>query len=182
MMIAFREGLKLQPQVVDQFVEGTHSDIRQILNLLSTYRLSRDSLAFDESKKVYHSSSAWFLNHVSSWTGLIFRVKDSEKYIILKPWDIAGRFLSGAMFHPTSKTTLNEKIELYFNDHEFSSLMLQENYLKSNPDFAKNAGNIKEQNLKKLELAEKASESISNGDLVDAMIHGYTSCFQGRLI
>ena len=53
MSIAYREGLKLQPQVVDQFVEGTHSDIRQILNLLSTYRLSRTDLAFDESKKVY---------------------------------------------------------------------------------------------------------------------------------
>lgn len=77
------------------------------------------------------------------------------------------------MFHPTSKTTLNEKIELYFNDHEFSSLMLQENYLKTSPDLARNAGNPKEINLKSLELAEKASESISNGDLVDAMIHGY---------
>ena len=55
MTIAFREGLKLQPNVIDQFVEGTHSDIRQILNLLSTYRLSRTSLAFDESKKVYPS-------------------------------------------------------------------------------------------------------------------------------
>jgi replication factor C subunit 1 len=79
------------------------------------------------------------------------------------------------MFHVTSKTTLNEKIELYFNDHEFSSLMLQENYLKTNPDRARNAGNPREQNLKKLELAERASESISNGDLVDAMIHGYCS-------
>src|SRR5271170_1447590 len=36
MTIAFREGLNLQPQVIDQFVEGTHGDIRQILNLLST--------------------------------------------------------------------------------------------------------------------------------------------------
>jgi len=53
MTVAFREGLKLTPNVIDQFVEGTHSDIRQILNLLSTYRLSRTNLGFDESKKVY---------------------------------------------------------------------------------------------------------------------------------
>ena len=165
MTIAFREGLKLQPNVVDQLVEGTHSDIRQILNLLSTYRLSRTNLAFDESKKVYVAFS-----HRSDCS-----VKDAEKYIILKPWDIAGKFLSSAMFHPTSKTTLNEKIELYFNDHEFSHLMIQENYLKTNPDLARNAGNPKEQNLKKLELVEQASASISNGDLVDAMIHGYTT-------
>lgn len=100
------------------------------------------------------------------------RVKDAEKYIILKPWDIAGRYLSGGMFHPNSKVSLNEKIELYFNDFEFSSLMIQENYLKPTPDLAKNAGNINEQKLKTLELAEKASESISSADLVDAMIHG----------
>ena len=164
MTIAFREGLKLQPNVIDQFVEGTHGDIRQILNLLSTYRLSRTQLAFDESKKVYVPTSFAFA--YSS-------VKDAEKYIILKPWDIAGRFLSGPMFHATSKTTLNEKIELYFNDFEFSHLMIQENYLRTNPDLARIQGNPKEINLKKLELAEKASESISNADLVDAMIHGY---------
>ena len=76
------------------------------------------------------------------------------------------------MFHPNSKVSLNEKIELYFNDFEFSSLMIQENYLKPTPEFSRAAGNPKEQKLKALELAEKASESISNGDLVDAMIHG----------
>jgi len=162
MSIAFREGLKLQPQVVDQLVEGTHSDIRQILNLLSTYRLSREQLGFDESKKVY---LPYLIVSNDS-------VKSSEKYIILKPWDIAGRFLGSGLYHPASKATLNDKIELYFNDHEFSHLMLQENYLKTNPDLARDAGNPKEVNLKKLELAERASESISNGDLVDAMIHG----------
>jgi replication factor C subunit 1 len=99
-------------------------------------------------------------------------VKDAEKYIVLKPWDIAGRYLSGGMFHATSKTTLNEKIELYFNDFEFSSLMIQENYLRPTPDIARNAGTLKDQKFKALELAEKASESISNADLVDAMIHG----------
>ena len=36
---------------------------------------------------------------------------------------------SGGMFHPRSGKTLSDKIELYFNDFEFSYLMLQENYL-----------------------------------------------------
>jgi len=166
MTIAFREGLSITPNVVDQLVEGTHADIRQILNLLSTYRLSQTNLAFDESKKVY----VLFILSQSDCS-----VKDSEKYVILKPWDIAGKFLSSnsGFWHANSKSTLNDKIELYFNDHEFSYLMIQENYLKSFPDLARNAGNQREQKLKALELAEKASESISNGDLVDAMIHGY---------
>jgi replication factor C subunit 1 len=77
------------------------------------------------------------------------------------------------MFHPSSKATLNDKIELYFNDHEFSHLMIQENYLRADPDLSKRIETPRERKLKALELAEKASESISNADLVDAMIHGY---------
>jgi len=166
MTIAYREGLSITPNVVDQLVEGTHSDIRQILNLLSTYRLSQSKLEFDNSKKLY---VPFFLSQSDC------SVKDAEKYVVLKPWDIASKFLSssGGLWHANSKSTLNDKIELYFNDHEFSYLMIQENYLKSFPDMARNAGDQREQKLKALELAERASESISNGDLVDALIHGY---------
>jgi replication factor C subunit 1 len=49
--------------------------------------------------------------------------------------------------------------------------MLQENYLKTNPAAgAKYQG--RERNLKLLELADRAADSISDGDLVDRMIHG----------
>jgi replication factor C subunit 1 len=75
------------------------------------------------------------------------------------------------MFAASSKATLNEKIELYFNDHEFSPLMLQENYLGTNPMQALNYSG-KEKNMKTLELASQAADSISDGDLVDRMIHG----------
>jgi replication factor C subunit 1 len=90
----------------------------------------------------------------------------------LKPWDIAQKLLGNEMFAASSKKTLNDKIELYFNDHEFSYLMIQENYLKTNPARASTySGKLK--NLKLLELADNAAESISDGDLVDALIHGY---------
>lgn len=75
------------------------------------------------------------------------------------------------MFSPSSTATLNDKIELYFNDHEMSHLMLQENYLKTTPTLS-NPYSGKEKNLKQLELADKAAESISDGDLADRMIHG----------
>jgi replication factor C subunit 1 len=78
------------------------------------------------------------------------------------------------MFAPTSKKTLNDKIELYFNDHEFSYLMIQENYLKTNPAKA-GVYKGKERNLKLLELVDNAAESISDGDLVDALIHGFVT-------
>lgn len=148
--ICFREGLRIPPPVLDSLIEGTHADIRQVINMLSTVKLDQKNLDYDKGKEM---SKAW------------------EKHIILKPWDIVGKILNAQMFSPSSKSTLNDKIELYFNDHEFSYLMLQENYLKTRPALANNYQG-KEQKLKMLELADNAASSISDGDLVDRMIHG----------
>ncbi|KAF2745952.1 DNA replication factor C, large subunit [Sporormia fimetaria CBS 119925] len=150
MTIAFREGLKMPAPVINALIEGSHADIRQVVNMISTAKMDRESMDFDKGKQM---SKAW------------------EKHVILKPWDITGKILGGGLFAASSKATLNEKIELYFNDHEFSPLMLQENYLGTTPAKASQYHG-KEQNLKMLELASEAADSISDGDLVDRMIHG----------
>lgn len=149
--ICHREGLKLSMQVIDALIEGSNKDIRQIINMISTAKLDQDAMDFDQGKSM---SKAW------------------EKHVVLKPWDICHKLLGGGMFHPSSKATLNDKIELYFNDHEFSYLMIQENYLSTKPILASNAGSQREEKLKALQLADNAAESISDGDLVDRMIHG----------
>ncbi|MCJ1468719.1 hypothetical protein MMC07_007349 [Pseudocyphellaria aurata] len=148
--ICFREHLKVAPGVIDRLIEGSRADIRQVINMLSTAKLDQDAMNFDQGKTM---SKLW------------------EKHVILKPWDIVSKILGGGMFAPNSSSTLNDKIELYFNDHEFSSLMLQENYLGTKPILL-NGFTGKEQNLKSLELVDNAAESISDGDLVDRMIHG----------
>jgi replication factor C subunit 1 len=150
MTIAFREHLKIPTPVVNALIEGSHADIRQVVNMISTAKLDQEAMDFDKGKSM---SKNW------------------EKHVILKPWDITQKILGGGMFAASSKATLNEKIELYFNDHEFSPLMLQENYLGTNPINALNYSG-KEKNLKHLELASQAADSISDGDLVDRMIHG----------
>ncbi len=148
--ICFRENLDLPAQVMDALIEGTHADIRQIINMVSTAKLDQEAMDFDKGKSM---SKAW------------------EKHVVLKPWDIVSKLLGGGLFAKSSTATLNEKIELYFNDHEFSYLMLQENYLGTNPLLSSSYSG-KEKNLKQLELVDKAAESISDGDLVDRMIHG----------
>ncbi|KAI9690823.1 MAG: hypothetical protein M1822_008442 [Bathelium mastoideum] len=150
MTIAYREGLKMPAPVIDALIEGSGADIRQIVNMVSTAKLDQTAMDFDKSKQM---SKAW------------------EKHVILKPWDINSKILGGGMFTPSSKATLNDKIELYFNDHEFSYLMLQENYMNTNPILA-NSFHGREKALKQMELVDKAAESISDGDLVDRMIHG----------
>ena len=152
MTICYREGMKIPTQVINALIEGSRADIRQVINMLSTAKLDLDAagMDFDQGKKM---SEAW------------------QKNIILKPWDIVSKILGGGMFASSSTSTLNDKIELYFNDHEFSSLMLQENYLGTSPMLA-NQYSGKERTLKQLELVDRAAESISDGDLVDRMIHG----------
>lgn len=152
MTICYREGLKIPANVIAALIEGSRADIRQVINMLSTAKLdlNAEGMDFDKGKKM---SEAW------------------EKNIILKPWDIVSKILGGGMFASSSTSTLNDKIELYFNDHEFSSLMLQENYLGTSPAIA-NQYSGKERVLKQLELVEQAASSISDGDLVDRMIHG----------
>lgn len=151
MTILFREKMKIPTQAIDALIEGSHADIRQVINMISTAKLDEQTMDFNDGKAM---AKAW------------------EKHVILKPWDIVGKILRPQMFAASSKTTLNEKIELYFNDHEFSSLMLQENYLKTQPSLLNGITNPKEKKLKALELAENAANAISEGDLVDRMIHG----------
>lgn len=150
MTICYREGLKIPINVINSLIEGSRADIRQVINMLSTTKLDQDAMDFDQSMKM---SKSW------------------EKQLVLKPWDIVNKILGGGLFASSSTSTLNDKIELYFNDHEFSSLMLQENYLATHPILA-NTCSGKEKALKLLELADNAAESISDGDLVDRMIHG----------
>jgi replication factor C subunit 1 len=148
--IAFRENLNMPTPVLNALIEGSGADIRQVVNMLSTSKLDQEAMDFDKGKAM---SKAW------------------EKHIILKPWDIVGKILGSGMWADSSTATLNNKAELYFNDHEFSHLMLQENYLGTFPMKANNYSG-KEKNLKVLELVSDAADSISDGDLVDRMIHG----------
>jgi replication factor C subunit 1 len=45
-----REKMQIPANVVDQLVAGSQSDIRQVLNMLSTWRLSSNTMTFDEGK------------------------------------------------------------------------------------------------------------------------------------
>lgn len=152
MTIAFREGLKMPTNVINALIEGSGADIRQVVNMISTSKLDEQNMSFEDSKDM---SKAW------------------QKHIILKPWDMVGKILGGGLFNPSANSTLNDKTELYFNDHEFAPLMLQENYLGTNPQRSnQHNGNQKMKRLSELDLVSKAADSISEGDLVDRMIHG----------
>ncbi|WVF66140.1 hypothetical protein IAT40_000880 [Kwoniella sp. CBS 6097] len=150
MSILFKEKLKIPANVVDELVKGVNSDIRQVLNMLSTFKLSKDQMDFDEGKEL---------------------VKVNEKNTIMTPFTIIDKLTGPYAFSKNSRETLGDRMELYFHDFSFIPLFMQEHYLKTNPT-SLNTLSGPEQNLKHLELVSKAADSISDGDLIDRMIHG----------
>ncbi|TFY76813.1 hypothetical protein EWM64_g7199 [Hericium alpestre] len=148
--IAYKEKMKIPANVIDQLVTGVQSDIRQVLNMLSTWRLQSDTMDFDQSKEL---------------------AKMNEKYSTMTPFNITQKILGPYLFSRTSRETLGDKMELYFQDYSFVPLFIQENYLKTKPARVGD-GRDPLDTLKHLELMDQAASSISDGDLVDAMIHG----------
>ncbi|CCH63041.1 hypothetical protein TBLA_0J00410 [Henningerozyma blattae CBS 6284] len=144
MTIAVREGFKLDPNIIDRLVQATRADIRQIINLLSTVSKTTKSI-----------------NHEN----ILTISKEWEKQIALKPFDITSKLLSGSIYTELgSKTfTLNDKMGLYFDDFDFTPLMIQENYLSTRPS-------VLPRGQSHLEAVANAANSISEGDLVERKI------------
>jgi replication factor C subunit 1 len=106
MSIAHREGLKLDPNLIDKLVAITHNDIRQIINIMSTVARNQNSLNFDNLNEMQNS-----------W----------DKEVSLKPFDVISRLLS------VNQLSINDKIGLYFNDMDLIPLMIHENYRMTIP-------------------------------------------------
>jgi len=74
------------------------------------------------------------------------------------------------LFSATSRETLGEKMEFYFHDMSLVPLFIQENYLKTQPSALRGVTGP-DIAIKQLNLLDKAASSISDGDLVDALVH-----------
>lgn len=139
--IAHREKLKLEPSVIGQLVQATGNDIRQMINLMSTVSKTQSVIGHENSKAI-----------AASW----------KKHVMLKPFEITSTLLGGPIFHPSSGSTLNDKLDLYFNDIDFAPLMIQENYIFTRP----NVTSPKEH----LKRVASAADSISQSDGINSLI------------
>lgn len=142
MTIALREKVKLDPTVIGQLVQATGNDIRQMITMLATVSRTQKTIGHTESRDM---AKAW------------------QKQAILKPFDITSRMLSGQLYSPNSHHTLNDKIDLYFNDIDFTPLMIQENYLFTRPANLASA----QDHLKRV---ASAADDISQSDVVNSLI------------
>ncbi|KAF9135811.1 hypothetical protein BGW39_011400 [Mortierella sp. 14UC] len=142
--ILHREGRQIPANVLDKLVSGSQSDIRQVLNMLSTWSITKQTMDYDEGTALS---------------------KASEKYVALNPFQIAEQLLINTNYRALS---FADKFDTYFNDYQLAPLMIQENYVRMNPTESGGSSD----SLETMELMSKAADSLSDADLVDTMIHG----------
>ncbi|XP_068736533.1 replication factor C subunit 1-like [Montipora capricornis] len=140
MSIAFKEGLKIPPQAMEQIILGANQDVRQVLHNMCMWTAKEKSLNYDQAKA---------------------DAAKAQKDIKMGPFDAVRKLLSGA---ESSKMNCNDKSDLFFCDYSMMPLFVQENYLMVEP--GEGRGNIK----KTLTLVNQTADSISDGDLVGRLI------------
>ena len=140
------EGLHVKPNVIQELVRSTQADIRQILNILSSWKRTRSSMDYDEAKSM---------------------CVDSKKDFDTGPFDIVTEFLSGSRY---ASSNVAQKLDFFFTDSSLNPLMVQENYIKCTPSYA--ARNVMLKQKSYLDFLSMAAESISYSDVVDGHIHG----------
>lgn len=110
MEIARREGFRhLQDQTVNKLAEGCNGDIRQMINLLQTWRTSSTSLSFGQVKQ---------------------RLESEGKTVIQRSiFELAKGFFTPGV--DRSQNSLISRTDNFFADSDIMPLFIQENYINT---------------------------------------------------
>ncbi|XP_071854658.1 replication factor C subunit 1-like isoform X1 [Apostichopus japonicus] len=144
MSVAFKEGVKIAPALVDNMIMASNQDVRQVLHNMSMWSAGQRSDKMEET------------------TQRDGKEQTVKKDLKMGPWDVLRQVFSSS--EEISKMTFNDKVGLFFHDYSIAPLFVQENYPNVIP--RKAGGDMK----KHLDLLSKTADSIAFGDLVDKQI------------
>jgi replication factor C subunit 1 len=107
--ICGHEELKSDDNMLRKLIESSGSDLRQIINVLQMWKNQSVTLGKD------------FMS---------FMAKDEK--VMMNNFDAASKLLNlGDVRNTTKYPTYRSKMDLFFIDHEFVPLLVQENYLNA---------------------------------------------------
>lgn len=144
-MICQKEGLDVQPNVIEELVSSTQADLRQILSILSTYRLTNNKLSYDQTKQMMRGAG-----------------KDFE----LGPFSACPNLL-GSSF---DRMSMADRLDQYFVDGSLMPLMIHENYLGAKANTPRILRGHDKPSF--MDLTAAAAEAISGADRVESIIRG----------
>ncbi|KAF0274881.1 hypothetical protein FOG51_00059 [Hanseniaspora uvarum] len=144
MALAQKENFKLDPSIIEQLTAISGGDIRLMINILNMS---------------YHNNKGINKDNLNE-------LKDSaNKDVSIKIFDITAQLFNGSIYGDigSNRFPLWKKMELYFSEYQFTSLMIQENYLSCKPS------NIPKGKTH-LQIVSEAADDISNADILDRNI------------
>ena len=107
--ICEHEELKSDDNMLRKLIESSGSDLRQIINVLQMWKNQSVSLGKD------------FMSFIAK-----------DERVMLNNFDAASKLLNlGDVRNTTKYPTYRAKMDLFFIDHEFVPLLVQENYLNA---------------------------------------------------
>ncbi|KAA3678862.1 replication factor C subunit 1 [Paragonimus westermani] len=141
--VTCKENVTIPATVLADIIQASNQDIRQVIN----------------SVQMWCSSPTDLILPASSSTGTLKDLRLSAFDVVRKVFtpDVSGGMNGGV-------ATVNDSLDLFFQDYNLMPLFVQENYVNVKPRAAE--GNVN----KTLDLLSKASDDISLGDLVSGAI------------
>lgn len=140
--IANREDMQIEPNAIEQLIETSGNDIRQVINLLQMWKTTSKRMSYSE------------VSQRSAGLG-----KDSR--VMIGNFDAATRMMNGREF---AKLEFRKKLDLFFIDYDLIPLLIHENYLDAMKGGATGAAEVKRMAL--------AAEYISFGDELNQAVRG----------
>lgn len=140
MSVAFKEGIKVSPEALNDVIVASNQDIRQILHNISMWSAKSKGLVADQTKS---------------------DIGRGTKHIKMGPFDVLREVFA---MGNKPKASIMDKSDLFFHDYSIAPLFVHENYPFVIPTAAQ--GDIK----KHLTLLSEAADSICIGDIIDKKI------------
>ncbi|CAL8468443.1 g7983 [Coccomyxa elongata] len=142
LQICQKEGLQVNESTLAALVESSNADIRLMLGQLQMIRLRKRSLSYDDAK------------------GKMGGGKDAD----MSPFEAGRKLLS----LESERLSLNDRIDLVFQDADLVPLLVQENYINHRPKIA-------DSEVTRMKVLAKAADALSAGDLVNRKVRQYGS-------
>jgi len=107
MSICFKEGVKVDPKLLNEIIEMSNHDIRQVIHYFSVFASKTKNLSDVKSHKI---------------------IKD----VTLGPFDAVKKVFTACPEYDQMK--FDQKMSLFFNDYQLMPLFAWENYIQCRPD------------------------------------------------
>ncbi|THD25172.1 Replication factor C subunit 1 [Fasciola hepatica] len=141
--IACKENVSIPPAVLTDIIQSSNQDIRQVIN----------------------NTQMWCVGKLANESQLVADASGARKDVRLSAFEVIRKvFAPDVSGQNGRQATLNECLDLFFQDYSIIPLFVQENYLNVRPKSAQGNPN------RTLQLLAEASKNIAMGDVVSKAI------------